>query len=217
MFSSYFIINISIFSHLIPPSVGIYFYNKMDTSLKLTSLLVFFHLCFEFISKIFIIIFKSNFYLFPIVNFIDLVVLSYILLTDLKSKPKIKLITAFAMVFLGIVFFEQTLIDKKILVLNVISGVYAGLVELILSLLLFYTLVKNITSQGITSKPSFWIASGLLFNCCFSILFYIYFQSFYTNEQDFLTVCILIKVIGILMSNILYTFAILTKAKSHHK
>jgi hypothetical protein len=217
MFSSHFIINISVFSHLIPLSVGIYFYNKMDTSLKIISFLVFFHLCLEFISELFIIVFKSNFYVFSVLNFVDLVVLSYVLLSDLKSKPKVKLIIAFALVFFCIMFFEQTLINKKILVLNVISGVYAGLVELILSLLLFYNLVKNITAQGITSKPSFWIASGLLFNCCFSILFNIYFQSFYTKEQDFMLVSALIRAIGIIIANILFTFAFLTKAKSHHK
>jgi hypothetical protein len=205
------IYSLSIYGHLVPIILGMYWFKTLNIYLKLLLAVLVFHQVFEGICLLFIYLFQSNLLLVPFYNLIDLTAFSYILLLRLGAKRIIRTIVIIDTIFVLLVIMDEYFLHYSKIILHANSGIYACLVLMVLVLVMFYRFLLQITVDGITSKPDFWMGTGILIYSSFGILFYIYFQHFIKIDKEFLNFSITIKAIGNIMANALFLVAFYTQ------
>lgn len=202
---------ISIYGHLVPIILGIYWFKKLTVYLKLLLAVLVFHQVFEGICLLFIYLFQSNLVLVPFYNLIDLTAFTYLLFLRLGSKKIIRSIIIIDTIFVLLVILDEYFLHYSKIILHANSGIYTCLVLMVLVLTLFYRFLLQITVDGITSKPDFWMGTGILIYSSFGILFYIYFQHLIIMDSEFLGFSITIKAIGNIMANALFLVSFYTQ------
>jgi len=205
------IYSLSIYGHLVPIFLGMYWFKTLNIYLKLLLAVLVFHQVFEGICLLFIYLFQSNLLLVPFYNLIDLTAFTYILLLRLGAKRIIRTIVIIDTIFVLLVIMDEYFLHYSKIILHANSGIYACLVLMVLVLVMFYRFLLHITVDGITSKPDFWMGTGILIYSSFGILFYIYFQHFIKIDKEFLNFSITIKAIGNIMANALFLVAFYTQ------
>lgn len=199
----------SVYGHLVPIILGAYLFKKLDNYLKLLFFIVVFHQLFEGFSLIFIELYQSNLILVPFYNLIDLTAFVVLIFMRFNIKRKILTNLLFILGYIICLLFDEYLLSQSKIQLHAFSGIYTCLVLIILVLFLFYQFLLHIAIEGITTKPDFWIGSGILFYSAFSILFYLFFQHFIKFDINYLTLSISIRAIGIIIANALFSMAFL--------
>ncbi|MCF8429437.1 MAG: hypothetical protein K9G64_04830 [Bacteroidia bacterium] len=202
---------LSIYGHLVPIFLGIYWFKTLNIYLKILLAVLVFHQVFEGISLLFIYLYQSNLVLVPFYNLIDLTAFTYILLLRLASKKIIRTIGIIDTIFILLVIMDEYFLHYSKIILHANSGIYACLVLMVLVLVMFYRFLLQITVDGITSKPDFWMGTGILIYSSFGILFYIYFQHFIKIDKEFLNFSITIRAIGNIMANALFLVTFYTQ------
>jgi hypothetical protein len=205
------IYSLSIYGHLVPIFLGMYWFKTLNIYLKLLLGVLVFHQIFEGISLLFIYLYQSNLVLVPFYNLIDLTAFTYLLLLRLGAKSIIRTIVIIDGFFVLLVIMDEYFLHHSKIILHANSGIYACLVLMVLVLTLFYRFLLQITVEGITSKPDFWMGTGILVYSSFGILFYIYFQHLIIMDSEFLGFSITIKAIGNIMANALFLVSFYTQ------
>lgn len=203
----------SVYGHLVPIILGTYLFKKLDNHLKLLFFIVVFHQLFEGFSLLFAELYQSNLILLPFYNLIDLTAFVMLIYMRFDIKRKIFGTIMFILGYLICIVFDEYLLSQSKIQLHAFSGIYTCLVLIILVLFLFYQFLLKITIEGITTKPDFWIGSGILFYSSFSILLYLFFQHFVKLDENYLTLSISIRAIGIIISNVLFSIAFIVVKK----
>ena len=172
---------------LIAAITGAIRFKKLDETLKLLSLLIFFALVVESVSRVFWLYKVSNLFLWPIYVIVEMAFLIWLYSIELQSKLFTKARVWIIAVFAAYVIYKTFQVSSKINLIDNSGRLLESVLLILIILGYYYKLYVNQPTENLWNLPMFCVSTGLLifFSGNFFIFLFINFILQYSQKLNY--------------------------------